>query len=356
MGVCCLQDTPENSEPPGETVTHRFTKSVGSIDSLLWGLVVLLAPMLLWRLLLSGWYSNLGSYELIRSLLESQGSRLRQVAAEHYATRALALHPRSTSALRIFARSAFESHSANSDSTAGLPNPSSYNKDDISRFYLGMHLWRTGRMEEALIMWQDNRGQVWYFVNYGNSLYADGESEKALEQYAIAEAINRTTHLGKAQMYTNVCEVNSRQQRLDQAVDWCMRAVQVHPTVWSLLRLGELYHRSGEYQTALGIFEDAQELRGDVPRVYYRLGLTYYKIGNAQLALHNYEYGLSLAPHDTLLNWEAAGLYLEMGDRQRAYCCYKQLIEYGDKEQLVNQARIGAEHLLSEVDSELCDE
>jgi len=228
--------------------------------------------------------------------------------------------------------------------------------DAMSVLYLGELMRRAGREEEALAVWRSIENTECYFANTGDRAYADGNTDSALVNYRISLAIRREPFALGLQMYINLCDYEIRRENYDEAIAWCTEAIKIRRTVYDLLRLGRVYVYARDYSSALPILEEARDLEGSIGGVHYYLALTYRGLGDLDLALRSYERALLLSPTNQYINFSAGGFYVRLGELQRAYCCYKRVLQHGSSQGLLSTAREKLEELKKTIPVPTCHE
>jgi tetratricopeptide (TPR) repeat protein len=303
----------------------RLDKMVlgGRWKVVLWGVLIILSAFLIWRMEIQVRInSSLSAYYLFQALLAKSNTDEHLQQSYEWATRALQTQPNTHSALRLLLRGAVEQgRTPNSlpvsvGATLAQDNP-------LAAFYYGLMFWTSGGQEQAIILWRSVKGSQYHFMNLGNQAYSAREYEVALRYYEISEAIENRVEASKVLMYRNRCDLAARISP-QAAVEWCAKAAEAYPNVWNLLALGRMLYNAGNYEAAQTALEKARYRDPSISGVHYSLGLVLEKQGDVSLAVQSYEQGLKLAPTDYTLNLTVGNAYLQLGEREKAYCAYAQ--------------------------------
>jgi tetratricopeptide (TPR) repeat protein len=148
----------------------------------------------------------------------------------------------------------------------------------------------------------------------------DAYLERALEMYDRWRTLvddltdQHNAAQDRASSYGNSAELMMALGRLDDAIDWYRRAIEIHPTREELhhFGLGVAYDRDGQWSKARAEMRIAFEQAGRslevlsqpnvffVPLgdVYYYLGLMHQILGNREVAIANYNRFLTLSPNN----------------------------------------------------------
>ena len=148
----------------------------------------------------------------------------------------------------------------------------------------------------------------------------DAYLERALEMYdrwrTLVDDVSDQHNAAqdRASSYGNSAELMMALGRLDDAIDWYRRAIEIHPSREELhhFGLGVAYDRDGQWSKARAEMRIAFEQAGRslevlsqpnvffVPLgdVYYYLGLMHQILGNREVAIANYNRFLTLSPNN----------------------------------------------------------
>lgn len=305
-----------------------------AVSSLVLALLVL---GLSWRPLAATVCVNTAAYHLAQATVAGQGEpQLAQ--AERWSLQALLLRQDDARAKRQLVRIARARRESPED--IGVPLSVLLSQGDpLTLFHLGHIHWQGGEPERAITVWRQVPDSERFFMNQGMVDFKAGEIEAGLAAYKLSAAIDDRLCFRKKWMYADLCQYYSSQRELDEAICWCERTVAVEPSVWNLVYLGRAYLWSGGNDQALVVLERARQVNARVPSVYYYLGQTYERLSDLTLARQAYDEGLRLAPSAVNLNWEAGELYCRLGELDKAYCCYQQVVRHSTSPEQISAAR-----------------
>ena len=299
---------------------------------------LLLLALLLGPDVLAKVYLNTSACYLSRALIAQPGNQGDLERSIELCQEVLQMQPDDTSATRLLLRASLEDKASGSSVSMDTSSLSSHG-DTLSVFYLGKNLWNSGNEREATDLWRSLEHSEYYFMNLGHRAYAEGDLEMAVANYRLSLSIEDTPTGRKDEMYRNLCKFESSQGKYEEARLWCSQAVEVRRTVWNLLQLGRVYLTAGDYPGALPILEEARDLGNDVAGVHYSLALAHRRLGHLNLAQQNYEEALYLSPTDQYINSSAGQFYVQLGEFEKAYCCYERVVQHASSQRLLSAAK-----------------
>ncbi len=324
---------------------------VASVSALL----AVLLGVFSWPRMLASIYTNASACFVSRALVGQSDGQAQLEKSLKWCQRALQAQADSTSATRLSLMALVEDE--------GDPELLPFHASEIvgkgdamSVLYLGELMRKAGNEEQAVGLWRSIESSECYFANLGDRAYAEGNIDSALENYQVSLAISDKPFPRGLQMYINLCDYETRRKNYDEAIAWCTEAIKIRRTEWDLVRWGRVYVYARDYSSALPILEEARDLDGSIGGVHYYLALTYRGLGELDLALQSYERALSLSPTNQYINSSAGDFYVQLGESQKAYCCYERVVQHGPSQRLLSTAREKLEELKKTIPVPTCDE
>ncbi len=129
-------------------------------------------------------------------------------------------------------------------------------------------------------------------------------------------------------VYSTLRKCYLRQDRLDEAISTCQRAIELNPDVASFHNnLGIVYRSSGRYEEAIVVYQRAIELEPDDATFYSNLGRAYRELGRYEEAIAAYQRAIELFstyayPHNGLGN-----VYRALGRQEEAIAAFQRAVE-----------------------------
>lgn len=120
--------------------------------------------------------------------------------------------------------------------------------------------------------------------------------------------------------------IHGRAGEVDLAVTYFDRAVDGRPGYWGHYReKGLVLLRNGRYRDAVAAFERVTELQPDSAWGFQQLGVSYHYLGELDLALHNYERSVALAPTGSAYS-NIGTIHYRRGNYDEAEKAYREAI------------------------------
>jgi len=195
--------------------------------------------------------------------------------------------------------------------------PENYNALNL----FGLLLFQHKRYDEAIIYVEkavDINPIPYFHINLGNIHSAKGDSDKAIDFYKKAIALepdNADPWFG-----LGICHKNKKEY--DKAIEYYGKAINIKPSFFSAyVNLGNIYKLKNELDKAVKYYKEAIMFNQNDPDIYNSLGLVYFDRYEIEEAVYCFEKAIKIKP-----SFESA--YINLGNVYKTKGKIKQALHY----------------------------
>jgi protein O-mannosyl-transferase len=200
--------------------------------------------------------------------------------------------------------------------------------NETAQFYLGHALLQKGKVDEAIIHYQQAL-QIWpgyaeAYLNLGNALLRKRRVDEAIFQ--LQEALQSKPDYAEAQFDLG----NALRQigRMDEAITCYQKALQIQPDYAEAHNnLGNALLQKGRVEEALTHFQRALQIIPDDASVHVNLGNALLQNGRADEAITQYQEALRIKPGYAEGHYNLGNALLHKGRAQEAITQYRQALQ-----------------------------
>ncbi len=121
------------------------------------------------------------------------------------------------------------------------------------------------------------------YNNLGLTLEAMGDDAGALANYQKASELNKQQGLKSEWPYINVCAFYSRQNKPEQALEYCRKALELNPgSGQAYFETAKAFMAQRDWERAAAALQKAIEIHPRVAQFHYVLGTVYRKLGKTK--------------------------------------------------------------------------
>ncbi|MBI3019371.1 MAG: DUF2723 domain-containing protein [Deltaproteobacteria bacterium] len=171
----------------------------------------------------------------------------------------------------------------------------------------------------------ENRVLAAYVLRYGETLYLQGNSPKALEQFERAASLNPTDH----EIYYTIGRFLTSQHQYSMASTYFSRALSLHPYLAEAYNgLGAIALKEKKYEQAIPYFKKALELAIYNKEVlHFNLGYSLLKNGDIPLSYPHLKLALKLNPENYFAAYHLAQASIQLEYYKEAQALLENLLK-----------------------------
>jgi tetratricopeptide (TPR) repeat protein len=177
---------------------------------------------------------------------------------------------------------------------------------NLKNFRTGAAYLERGENETAVRVFSDIENLDIFFSNLGTIQIKDGDTGEGLGFVDLANSISERFHPAKFPTYQSLCILLRDQNQANEALKYCLWALEVLPNSDQQLLLGRAYFQLGQFDEAFQAFEEAY-LQQRSGAVLTWMGQTALEQQRAEDALHYYQEAITSFPE---YGWS----YIYLGD------------------------------------------
>jgi tetratricopeptide (TPR) repeat protein len=162
-----------------------------------------------------------------------------------------------------------------------------------------------------------------YFA-LGDSYYAVGQVENAIQNYSKAVEINPQA----AETYTNLGTAHNSLGNYEQAIQYFDKALEIDPqTAIAYNNRGHSYVNLEEFERAIQDFGKAIEIDPQAPTAYGSRGISYFSIGEYEQAFQDFDKAIEIFPHNPFNYFNRGYAYSSLEEYEKAIQDFNKVIQ-----------------------------